>query len=377
MSRDTSPLARDAHLIRWILALIAIIIVGTVFFGGYSGLQRLFGVSGAAPQASTAPADLTGALVLSVGMTSASTGQSVMAPLLIWAATGARESIQADQLGSGPAIAFQYSISRDSNSAVFLATPIIGTGADMHTAQETPSIYRADTSAVTDSSSLTAALQAAASVADPTSTDYFREFPVIAPSTAILYSSLPRSAYLQSSTTLGSLDADAWNIDMLDPSGAKTTVATGLYPKWVDATHFAFLKDDGIYVHDLASGSDTKVWNLTRPATATMGFDVSDDGQFAAVTDPADGSVQVIRALNWPGGILSTFATLPITATNPVLSPDDHYLAMVALQPGGSDPESPLIPTLEYYSLTTQQFLPQSLVFDPTTTTAIYLTDWR
>ncbi|HET8581290.1 MAG TPA: hypothetical protein VFL98_02380, partial [Candidatus Paceibacterota bacterium] len=65
MTASESSLPSPAHyssIVKVLLAIVVIIIVGTIFFGGYSGLQRLFGVSGAAPQASTAPADLTGAL---------------------------------------------------------------------------------------------------------------------------------------------------------------------------------------------------------------------------------------------------------------------------------------------------------------------------
>jgi hypothetical protein len=370
-------------LVRWFFAIVAVVIVGAVFFGGYGGLQKLTGLlpsSGASIKNETA-SNLQGLLFLSLGTTSTTSPESTgLVPVVISVADGSARYVAADQLKSGPAITLQYSMSSDSSSAVFLATPIVvatGTTKTLAT-QQTPSIYSANTKGLSDYPSLLTALQNGQSISKPSDTDYFREFPVISPVKAILYSSIPKSVFTKSGTALDTLSTDSWNIYMIGTDGMKKMVTTGLHPKWIDTTHFAFLKNDGIYLYDLGVNSEKKVWNISHLTNIVTGFDVSDDGQFAAITDPANNSVQIIRVLNWSGTVLSSLAEIPVTATNPVFSPDDGYLAMIVLYQNPSTAQGARpVPVLRYYSLATQQFLTQSEPFDSASTNSIYMTDWR
>jgi hypothetical protein len=383
---DSQQIRMPHHmvLIRWVFAILAVMIVGSVFFGGYGGLQKLIAMvpGGSSDSAGMVPKDLQGMLLLSVGRLSTTTGKTIgIVPLEVTVRNGSVSYTKADQLKDGPAIALQYSMSSDSGSAVFLATPIASTSNGTSTAAVlTPSIYRADTNGTKDPSlysNFIAALQGATPVSKPSDADYFPDFPVIFTNQAVLYSSLSKALFTKSGSAIQNIPADSWSIYEIAPDGTKTALTTGLRPKWIDATHFAFLKNDGVYLYDLTNASEKKVWEISHMATAVMGFDVSDDSQFAILTDPSDGSAEIIRVLNWTGGVMSSLVKIPVTASNPAFAPDDTYVAMVVLRQNPADPAAKLIPAIQYYSLASQQFLSYFLPFDPATTGAIYLTDWR
>ena len=369
-----APAAEDTQryskLLKGLLAIAAVAIVIAVFVGGYQGLETMlsFGSSSSAPVASP-----KGTLLLSVVTVSTTTGQTNgIVPLIVDAANSKAVYMPVDQMASGPTATLQVNVASDASSATFLGTPL-STSTD---AYRTPLVYRANLAGLSSYSDILHALQTAAIAAAPSASDYFRESPVVSPKQLILYSSISQAQFENASTSYGTLPAEDWTIYSVDANGNKQELTKGLQPKWIDNDRFAYFKNDGIYIYNIQTKKETNVWPLTFTPTLVNGLDVSDDGQFLAVTNPSTGDVSIIRALNWDSGLLSDYADIPVTATSPVFSPDDSYLAMFVLNSDQNNASSS-VASIRYYSLANQQFIDKTVSFNPATIGGLYLTDWR
>ena len=370
-----TAVGEDQHhysaLVKTILAVIAVIVVIAVFVGGYQGLRTVFGLGSSQQPGTPAP---QGNLVVSVVTVSTTTGQTNgIVPVIVDASTGSAQYMPSDRMASGQAATLQYNVSSDASVATFLGTPF----STSTNAYRTPLVFRADLAGLSTYQQIVRALQTAAVAAAPTATDYFRESPVISPQQLILYSSISAQQFDNASSTFGTLPANAWSIYAVDANGNKTVLTQGLYPRWIDNNRFAFLKNDGVYLYDISNQQETKVLNLSFIPDLTTGFDVSDDGQFMAISHPEAGELTIMRALNWDSGLLSTYANLNITATSPTFSPDDSYLAMLSLSSDDSTGTVQTNAAIRYYSLLNQQFSTNTVTFNPDTTGGLYLTDWR
>lgn len=358
---STTPL-RPHTLLKWGLMCVAIITLGAIFVGGYGGLNSLLGMFKSSP--SQVAANPAGELFLSIGGASTTAAESLLVSFALSVRDGVVSATPFERSSNGPAL--QYSVSSDHAYGVFLAAP---SGNDVDT---NLSVYRADLKAAPGNP--VSAFARATLVATTSSADAHREFPAISSDGVILYSSLSKKTF-EATTDIGALPADAWNIMKVSTDGTVISVTTGLRPKWIDATHFAYLKNDGIYLYDLSAKSEQQVWTSANMISLVNGFDVSDNGGLVAFSDPAEGVLTVLKALNWTGNIISVVNTVSVVATNLTLSPDNTYLAALVLRPGLQGDERP-ITEIEYLATATSEFIPQVVPFDTDEITGIYITDW-
>lgn len=363
---STTPL-RPHTLLKWGLMCAAIIILGAIFVGGYGGLNTLMNVFGQTSVAEdTFP---SGSILFSAGIVSTTTGSTVgIAPLTLTLINGTPDIQYLDRPFKGPTL--QYSVSKDSSYGTFLGSAVTS---NVDTALN---VYRADFRGASSYDDIMQSLKEAVSLTAFSDADAHREFPVISPDGIVLYSSLSAKAFATASSSLGSLPANNWNIILVDEKGAVHAVTQGLRPKWVDTTHFAYLKNDGVYLYDLESGASTQVWASDNLVTIANGFDVSDDAGYMAFSDPAIGTLTLFRALNWTGNIVSVISVIPVVETNLVFSPDSKYLAGLVLRPSVITGD-PSVVEIEYYSLATPGFISTVVPFDRSLFTGISVTDWK
>lgn len=375
MDSNTIKMPEHRTLIKWAFTFLAVVVVGVVFFGGYGGLTKLLSMLPGTESATAS--EVSGVLLLSVGTVSTTTGASTgIVPVTILAENNGVARFPVDQIGGKPALTIQHVAANDASSAVFLGAPFEMISNSTARVPDSLTVYVADLQGLSSYDDIVKAFQAANPVAAPTSEDYFREAPVVSSDKIVLYSSLSKEVFTEAADTLGNLPAETWNIYRVSADGEKTRLTSGLRPKWIDPIRFAFLKNDGVYLYDLDTNQEQRVWDMRGTLTIANGFDVSDDGELFALTDPGNATVSIVRATHWAGNILSLVKTLEVVASNPVFSPDSQYLAMVAVRPN-IDPDGVPIPRIEYYSLQSSAFLENVMTFDPTTIDSIYLTDWR
>ncbi len=106
------------------------------------------------------------------------------------------------------------------------------------------------------------------------------------------------------------------------------------------------------------------------------GFDVSDNGNYFVIASPAQNEVLLMKVISWKEKVFSPAIKLAITATNPVFSSDNNYLAMVVFRTNKTDPKK-ITSGIEYYSLQTQSMLKKRVPFDSKSINGIYVSDWR
>lgn len=373
---DLSSLNFPHHrvLLKWAFALAGIIIVGAVFVGGYNGLNVLMNLFGGSPSGEVAEAaDFSGTLLVSAITLSSTTQESEgIGTFMVSVRENSARYIPVDQLAAGAASTLQYNVSRGGKYATFL-----GTSSASSTTSKMPAVYTTPlTEYVYDK--VISSLQSAQPVALATETDYFREMPVVSPDGEVLYSSLSKEVYNKSSNDLGNLPAENWSIYAITTDGNKHMLTYGLQPKWIDGARFAYLKNDGVYLYDLTTNDSIKVEALEYTPTIANGFDVSDDGQFMAISDPSTESLMIIRILDWNSALVANFANITTTATYPVFSPNSQYLAMLSLEADPADETQRTgLATIKYFSLEKKDFVKTMLPVDLTTIGGMYITDWK
>lgn len=374
---DFSSLNLPHHsvLLKWALTFVGVVIVGAVFIGGYGGLNTLMDLFGTTSNTGN---NLKGTLFLSVGTISTTTGLSTgVFPILASPADGLLTYLPIDTLGGNPAMILQQSMSGNTNFMSFLGAVYQAVSSTTSSINDGLTVYRADLSAVSSYQEMLSTLKSALPVSVPNANDYFREFPVVSSTGAVLYSSLGATLFAASAAnSLATLSADDWNIMMVDPLGKVTTITQGLRPKWIDQTHFAYLKSDGIYLYDLANKTELKVWASDSVNSIVNGFDVSDDGTLVAFSDPGGSTLTILRVLNWAGNIVSVIDTVSTQTGNLTFSPDNAYLAVIVPETNDAV-SSGFEPMIRYYSLDTKEFVSDSIPVDTTLINAIYLNDWQ
>lgn len=233
------------------------------------------------------------------------------------------------------------------------------------------SLYRVRLDGPVDHEQLLAAFASATPVSLPDSEDYFRNFPAVNDEGTVLYNSLSAAALNAHAESIPQLPAEAWNIVMLGLDGKKRILVQGVHPKWITATAFAFLKNDGMYVYDIDSGVAHKILSSKVPLTMVDGLDVSDDGRKFVYTEPQSGELTYMRALNQNLSVFTPATVIQLYATNPIFSSDGTYVAFVA-------PASSRTPAqVRFLDSEAQSLSLNFLTIDASTIQGVYLSDWH
>jgi len=172
--------------------------------------------------------------------------------------------------------------------------------------------------------------------------------------------------------------ADEWGIYFVDGSNDAQKIADGMYPNWVDANNFIYLKKDGVYMYDMRTDVETVVWNYSGETQTNMMMHLSEDRRTLAWTLPGNGLVLVLRVTSVEEPNLEQIAQISTNAFWPVVSPDGNFVAVQAVnwETLTEDPQ----PRIELYSVQ-ERGNPQKLrsvldlgAFDQT---RLFVTDWR
>jgi len=210
----------------------------------------------------------------------------------------------------------------------------------------------------------------------PDDQDYFRQFPVISTYGNVLYSSLSKELYETAGDDIATLDAQAWNIYIVDSEGEKILLTQGLRPKWIHEDNFAFLKNDGVYVYNLETGTEQLVWRVDGGVTVINGFDVANDTSHFVVTEPSLLKVDIVSVPDWKdSSSMLLVDELSMAATNPVISPDNEHIAFLVVRK--SETNTPLQTAgVEFYSFETQNLLVDRKIMEDSIG-GTHITDWQ
>jgi len=261
---------------------------------------------------------------------------------------------------------FFYSFSNDAQAMTFLALNSLEEGWD---------VYQTSRADVANFQELTEKIEQIEPSAPADDEDFYKIFPAVSNEGTVVYSSLSKQAFMNASSTLEHYTAQEWTIYSVDPSGSKTTLTTGLRPKWINNTQFAFLKNDGVYVFNVESMTEDRVWNAPDEQTIANGFDVSSGGNIFVHSDPEASLVRIAQVSNWNRGELGAIKQLLVSTNNLAISPNNAHLAMVTHENNASLGQSTA--HLRYYSLETGEFMAGSKMFNNEQFQSVYLTDWE
>ncbi len=347
------------------LVFLVLIFLGVGAFIGYQKYMELLAVPGAGTPVSVAVSSqkVSGWLTLSLAPVSTSSQQ--YQGVYLFTANAATSQLSfvegADQLtGEKKIFVQQHRFSPDGKWAVFVGQ---GLASGNETILRAPQIYRADTSAGTDTATIVAALQGAKAISE--STD-FKRTPVISNTGDVLYASVPFDAPVSTSP-------EAWNIIYEPVQGIVQTLVKGSYPQWVDGNRFIFLKSDGIHMYDMTTRVTSKISDAGGTITSNSMMDLSDDKSLIVWSMPEKGTVALLRVLDWNTPTVTNRGSLSITGTWPTISPDASALAILTSQntPGSSSGQH-----VAFFSLETLEPIATSVTVLDSDPVRTALTDW-
>lgn len=366
------------RLIFTTVILFALAIAAYIYLFIYGGWGMISSTLYPTPEADTSISinfpNLRGGIFLSAIIDSGEDGTRFV-PMLVSPETHGYAYIPVDQLASGPVFALQHSLSADVSNIAFLGWPLTE-----EYGLETPAVYRAETGGqeATSYNEVIQNIQTSATLAlEPDEEDYFRQGPVVSDSAEIIYSSLSEEGFDPEPAAYGSLAAEDWTIYRLDADNQRYNLTNGLAPKWIDDERFVFLKNDGIYLYTISTSEERLVWSLSLTPTLVNAFDVSDDGQLIAISNPEAELVTILESTGWEGDSpLAVMSEVSAKASGVTFSADNSYLAMfrlIASDEAGTEGFA----RLTYYSLEMREFNDRYVDLEDPRLQGLYMTDWK
>ena len=364
------PIAAPAHSrtpMKALLWLLVILVVGSAGVGGYffSGGFSAMSDNGEKKQ-------MSGLLIMATTPFTDQQVPSWIFPTLFDFGRNEFSYVPADKLAGSPDgldLAYQHVFSMNGAFIAFVGAENVG---NVSTLSDIPmQIYRADVSDAVTFNDFLQRVQNAERVTN--SAGVVRQFPSVSNRGDVVYS----SHALADNKTLLSAEANSWDIYLVSQGGEEQAVTKGVHPVWVDDTHFIFLKNDGLYLYDVAQAIEQKEWGSLEKASMRMSLDVSDDGQYIAWAAREAGSVFVLRALGWNGvQPLTLKGTIPDAGTYAVFSPDSRYLAVLA--PAlSSKTLGKWESSIDIFDIETLSRAGSELLLVGSEPNFTYLTDWR
>lgn len=171
--------------------------------------------------------------------------------------------------------------------------------------------------------------------------------------------------------------AESYSIYITDFLGNEIYVDTGAYPQWLpSSTDILYMKDDGLVVRNLETGSTTQVVAFTKyPNLLNQMLDVSRDGKYIAWTNPDEGQVNIYKATEDSSNPrYEPYRSFSTHAFWPVFSEDGQYVAIQSVNWDDirQDPQPKIVVfdvhSLEWLTLVDLGEFDQS---------AMFVTDWR
>ena len=229
--------------------------------------------------------------------------------------------------------------------------------------------------------------RAAASVTDIVQVSDYESFakltPEISPDGFVLFSALDEPNPTAIDPRFADITlANEWNIFLAREDEEAVVLTEGIYPHWITASEFVFLKNDGLYRYNIAEDNEAKILILAEGEVASNSMiDVSPSGSVIVWTVPETGSMYVLRLLEVPEtGTVEIFThgvvENSVFAFWPAISPDEAYVALQTFDPEVNailnDPQ----PRIVFYDLQTLQKLSQDINLNAFEQLEMYLTDW-
>jgi len=172
--------------------------------------------------------------------------------------------------------------------------------------------------------------------------------------------------------------ADEWGVYLADGSSVAQRIVNGMYPHWIDGTHFVYLKSDGVYIYNMDSEVESMVWGYATETQTNMMMHLSEDKSTLAWTLPGNGLVLILRIVSLEKPKMKQVAQISTHAFWPVVSPNGDFVAVqtVNWEALEEDPQ----PQIELYSIQeidNPQKLGATLDLGAFDQQRMFVTDWR
>ena len=352
-----------------LVGLIGIIVLIALLVGGYLYIPQIIQIG------DTGNEDVIGTPMGLLVMAAAPEESSGLAdwifPTTYDFTRGQFAYVPVDKLALSPDginLAYQHVFSHNGDFVTFIGATDIKSASSL---SEIPmQVYLTDVSGAVSYDDFVGDLQQAELITD--STGVVRQFPSVSNVGDVLYMA---HSPTKNNQELLSSEADTWDIYVISRGGEEQMLVKGMHPKWIDDGHFVFLKNDGLYLYDLASGSEKKVWDSRGTATMRMSLDVSDDAQYIAWAAQESGSVFILRALNWDTGTLTLKGIISAPGAYAVFSPDSRYVAVQWSSP--NETFDTWAVAIDTFDLKTLAKIPSPISLIGSEPNVTYLTDWR
>ena len=364
-----SPQERPLGALKLPLGIIGLVVLALLLAGGYFY----------APTPSSTDSDAqfieapTGLLVMAIAPLRDDGSTDWIFPTIYNLMLQELAYVPVDKLAAsrdGVNLAYQHVFSHNGNFVVF--TGAVNVDGATSLSSIPTQVYRADVSDALTYDDFVRKVQDAERITE--SSGIVQQFPSVSNVGDVLYITHVTEAENQA---LFTSKAESWDIRLVSHRGEERFLTKGIHPKWVDDSRFVFLKNDGLYLYDLAGGSGQKIWDMRGTATMRMSLDVSDDGQYVAWASPESGRVLILRALNWGTNSLTLKGALTTTlGMYAVFSPDSRFVAVQRPEPTDETLKN-WMSVINIFDIETLTEASPPLPFVGSDPNVIYLTDWR
>ncbi len=170
------------------------------------------------------------------------------------------------------------------------------------------------------------------------------------------------------------ISPDATTIVYVPKEGSPHVLTHGMYPQWVDANRFIYLKKDGLYMYALDTSASQKIWGTKGSTSINSMIDLSDDKTIIAWSSFEGATLSLFRVFDWGKPTITKLGSIEVQGTWPVISPDSSAVGILTED---STPGAPNGIHVAIYDI--RSLLPVSASIglfdsDPLATT---FTDWR
>lgn len=161
---------------------------------------------------------------------------------------------------------------------------------------------------------------------------------------------------------------------LVDKKEAKYMTTGSLPSLTPDGKSVVVLRNDGLYLTSLVATSTTdKIWGFDGGTASTQDqFSISPDGKYIAWSIPEKGHIYVAQVDSWAPFSKHLVSDIAVTALWPQFSPDDQYLAYIAIDLKGGTPSNARLVAQTLFT-GVQQTLQDLSNFDAST---IFLSGW-